>query len=279
MSVGTVLADNIIFTCYTEIISCMVGDSMSRQPRVAGEYLHIIVRGIGKQLLFEDTSDNEKYLFFLKKYATECRITLLAYCLMENHVHLLLRDSDSAISVFMKKTGVCYAQYFNRKYNRSGHLFQDRYKSEIVTDDTYLLSVFRYILNNPEKAGICPAEAYRWSSYHEYEKKNMVTDTSLLQDLIGDKAAFLQFMQQEDFTKPIEADPLRKDDARALATLRTLLNISSGTELQKYNRTKRDTALVILKSSGLSIRQIERLTGINRGVIQKAKSCQPEPSP
>ena len=161
VSVGTVLIDNIIFTCYTEIISCMVGDSMSRQPRVAGEYLHIIVRGIGKQLLFEDTSDNEKYLFFLKKYAAECRITLLAYCLMENHVHLLLRDSDSAISVFMKKIGVCYAQYFNRK----------------------------------------------------------------------------------------------------------------------YNRTKRDTALVILKSSGLSIRQIERLTGINRGVIQKAKSCQPEPSP
>ena len=103
LSAGTVLVDNIIFTCYTEIISCMVGDSMSRQPRVAGEYLHIIVRGIGKQLLFEDTSDNEKYLFFLKKYAAECRITLLAYCLMENHVHLLLRDSDSAISVFMKK--------------------------------------------------------------------------------------------------------------------------------------------------------------------------------
>ena len=116
---------------------------------------------------------------------------------MENHVHLLLRDSQTKISVFMKKTGVSYAQYYNRKYEHTGHLFQDRYKSELIADDTYLLSVFRYILNNPVKAGICPAEEYPWSSYREYGKANGLTDPGMLYDTIGSGAEFQQFMQRE----------------------------------------------------------------------------------
>lgn len=76
---------------------------MPRQARTAGEYLHIIVRGIGKQILFEDSADREKYLLLLKRYSAGSEITILAYCLMENHVHLLVRDTSAAISVFMKK--------------------------------------------------------------------------------------------------------------------------------------------------------------------------------
>ena len=139
---------------------------MPRQPRTAGEYLHIIVRGLGKQILFEDTRDRERYLSYLKKYAAEAEIAILAYCLMENHVHLPVRDMQGAVSVFMKKMGVSYAQYYNRKYDRTGHLFQDRYQSEVVTDDAYLLSAYRYILNNPRKAGICRAEDYPCGSWN-----------------------------------------------------------------------------------------------------------------
>ena len=79
---------------------------MSRQARITGEYLHIIVRGIGKQILFEDESDNVRFLFYLKKYAEEAGIIILAYCLMENHAHLLVKDPQSRISGFMKKMGV-----------------------------------------------------------------------------------------------------------------------------------------------------------------------------
>ena len=245
---------------------------MARQPRITGEYLHIITRGIGKQILFEDQSDNEKYLYFLKKYAEQENITVLAYCLMENHVHLLIRDTQGVISSFMKKMGVGYAMYYNRKYERSGHLFQDRYKSENITDAAYLLSVFRYILKNPEKAGICGATQYRWSSYHEYGKKDGLTDTGMLFNMIGDKESFAQFMMEKDGTEHIEADIPKKDDTWALQTIRDTLNINSGTQIQQFERTQRDEALALLKSRGLTVRQLERLTGINRGAIQKAKS-------
>lgn len=247
---------------------------MSRQPRIAGEYLHIIVRGIGKQILFEEQSDNEKYLEYLKKYAEQEEITILAYCLMENHVHLLIRNIRGTIASFMKKMGVSYALYYNRKYDRIGHLFQDRYKSENITNDEYLLSAFRYILNNPVKAGICGAAEYRWSSYNEYGKKKGLVDTGIIYNMIGDKKNLAQFLLQKDGTEHIEADTPQKDDIWALQTIQDALDVTSGTQIQQFGRMQRDEALALLKKKGLTVRQLERLTGINRGVIQKAKSCQ-----
>ena len=242
---------------------------MPRQPRIQGEYQHIIVRGIGKQILFENDSDREKFLYFLRKYRTELNITVMAYCLMENHVHLLLHSTESSVPAFMKKLGVSYAQYYNRKYERSGHLFQDRYKSENITDEGYLLTVFRYILNNPVKAGICAAEKYPWSSYCEYGKDNGISDTRMLCDMLGSGEAFRQFMLQEDGADCMEAGNNKKDDKWAQSVIQRTLRIESGTQLQQFDREDRDRALIILRQRGLTVRQIERLTGINRGVIQR----------
>lgn len=242
---------------------------MPRQPRSAGEYMHIIVRGIGRQILFEEDSDRRCYLSFLEKYCRETDITILAYCLMENHVHLLIWDRNGAAPIFMKKMGVSYAQYYNRKYDRMGHLFQDRYKSERIEDDAYLLTVFRYILNNPQKAGICEAAQYPWSSYREYGQ-NGLTNTEMLREMIGSDGDFQRFMQQWDETDCMEADHRKKDDAWALAVIQKTLHVPSGTQLQQYERQQRDEALSLLKKKGLTVRQLERLTGINRGIIQKA---------
>jgi len=247
---------------------------MPRQARQPGEYLHVITRGIGKQILFEDTADFEKMKFYLQKYREETGITILAYCLMENHLHMLLRDETGMTPVFMKKLGVSYARYYNTKYERTGHLFQDRYKSEPVRDDSYLLSVFRYILNNPRKAGISRAEAYPWNSYGEYGKAGGLTETGLLSSMIGTEKALLQFLEQEDAFEGMDAEPMKKDDAWAMAILRQKLNLESGTQLQQFDRASRDEALALLKDCGVSVRQLERLTGINRGIIQKAKRCQ-----
>ncbi|MCQ2462195.1 MAG: transposase [Clostridia bacterium] len=243
---------------------------MSRQPRISGQYQHIIVRGIGRQLLFEDTADREKYISLLKRYAPETGVSVLAYCLMENHIHILIHDDNNAISAFMKKTGVSYAYYFNMKYERSGHLFQDRYKSEAISDDAYLLCVFRYILNNPVKAGISGAETYPWSSYREYGKENTFTATEILHDLIGNEESFRALMRQLDTAEYMEAEKPKKDDEWALEVLKKTLNVASGIYLQKLERKQRDEAIRLLKAKGISVRQIERLTGINRGIIQKA---------
>jgi len=244
---------------------------MPRQARQTGEFLHVITRGIGKQILFEDAADFEKMQAFLKRFREETSISILAYCLMDNHVHLLLRDESGSTPAFMKKLGVSYARYYNTKYERSGHLFQDRYKSELVRDNVHLLTVFRYILNNPRKAGISRAEAYPWSSFAEYGKTDGVTDTELLSAMIGTKEALLQFLEQEDTVECMEAQRQKKDDAWAMAVIRDQLKLESGTQLQQFDRVERDSALVLLKECGISIRQLERLTGINRGVIHRAK--------
>ena len=104
---------------------------MPRQARVKSEsgYTHLIVRGIGRQVLFEAREDYQFYLAILERYSHETEIQVCAYCLMENHVHLLVCDANARIALMMKKLGVSYSQYFNRKYKRQGHLFQDRYLS------------------------------------------------------------------------------------------------------------------------------------------------------
>ena len=123
---------------------------MPRRARTmsASNYMHIIVRGIGKQLLFEDDHD---YLYYLKKleiYCLETRVKVCAYCLMDNHVHLLVKGESESIILLMKKIGVSYSWYYNKKYDRVGHLFQDRYRSEPVENEAYFMNVFRYILKN-----------------------------------------------------------------------------------------------------------------------------------
>ena len=166
---------------------------MARQKSESG-YYHIILRGIGRQILFEDTEDHERFLTTLKRYRRELGFEVVAWCLMENHVHLLLRDVHDQIDLIMKKLAGSYAQYFNRKYDRSGHLFQDRYRSEPVPDEAYLLTVIRYIHRNPEKAGICRAQEYRWSSYAKYALPGQDIDNTMVLELIGGPEAFESFM-------------------------------------------------------------------------------------
>ena len=243
---------------------------MPRQPRAPGEFFHVVVRGIGRQILFENDDDRRKYLALLEKYREENDITLMAYCLMDNHVHLLIRDNNGSLSLFMKQMGVSYALYYNRKYDRVGHLFQDRYKSEVVDREEYLLTAYRYILNNPVKAGICSAKEYAWSSYKEYGTPLCLTDTDMLYNLIGDEKALDLFLSQDSEIVCLESERTKRDDAWALKELQKLLRVESGTELQQFDRKRRNEALQQLKKHGLTVRQIERLTGINRGVVQRA---------
>ena len=243
---------------------------MPRHARLlnASGYLHLIVRGISRQALFEEKQDYNFYLSLLKRYSKETGVIICAYCLMENHVHLLVCDKNQATPVFMKKLGVSYSSYFNSKYDRCGHLFQDRYLSENVETRSYLLNVFRYILNNPAKAGICSAEEYPWSSYSLYDSESTFVNTSIFHVLIGDRENFLVFMAAGNDVECLEYEIPHTDDwARSM--IRELLDVESGTALQNWDRASRNAALRQLKEAGLSIRQIERLTGIGRNIIQR----------
>ena len=246
---------------------------MPRGARKKSEtgYYHIVQRGIGKQILFEDDADNKRFLAIVQKYRRELGFELVAYCLMENHTHLLIRDNHDQLDLIMKKIAGSYAFYFNQKYERCGHLFQDRYKSEPVETDGYLLSVIRYIHRNPEKAGIAKAGKYRWSSYAPYLSPGTEIDNRAALEIIGGAERFEEFMHggtDEGCLDTEERRGIRDETARQIIC--KTCGINSGTQLQQWTKTDRDAAIRELKSKGLTVRQLERLTGLNRGVIQKA---------
>ena len=128
---------------------------------------HVISRAIYERQIFLDDSDYEWYRVLIRKYKTKFEIKLYAFCLMPNHVHLVVRPLEpKRMSVFMKNINQIYAQYFNTKYSRYGHLWQSRFKSMVISDGDYLLRCVEYVERNPVRADICKTIMdYKWSSY------------------------------------------------------------------------------------------------------------------
>jgi REP element-mobilizing transposase RayT len=125
---------------------------MPRVARIKNEngIYHVMVRSISDIPLFKDNEDKNKYLELIKKYKLTYIFKVYAYCLMTTHAHIAIDCCGADISKIIKSINQCYAAYFNKKYNRHGHVFQDRFKSKLVDDDKYLLTLTAYIHNNPK---------------------------------------------------------------------------------------------------------------------------------
>ena len=144
---------------------------MPRQARldVPGALHHIMVRGINKSDIFRDDRDRTLFLERLGQNTIKGKCTIYAWVLMDSHIHLLFRSGQHGISAVMRKLLTWYAQYFNRRHNRTGHLFENRYKSILCEEDAYLLALVRYIHLNPVRAGIVNTlkelDRYPWSGH------------------------------------------------------------------------------------------------------------------
>ena len=144
---------------------------MPRPPRLdtAGTVTHVIARGNERRPLWRDDADRERYLDLLGESCGKHGARVLAFCLMPNHVHLALQTGPAPISRVVHDVHARYAQYFNRRYDRSGHLFQGRFRGFVVDRDAYLLEVVRYIHRNPVKARLATRpEDFPWSSHRLY---------------------------------------------------------------------------------------------------------------
>jgi len=132
--------------------------------------LHILTRGNNRQKVFHNEEDYRRYLYYLKLYKEEHKFQLYHYCLMPNHVHLLIETSQKTIlSKLMKQLNLAYFYYYRKRYKYWGHLWQGRYKSLIVARDEYLIKCGRYIEGNPVRAKMVKKpEDYPWSSYKYY---------------------------------------------------------------------------------------------------------------
>jgi REP element-mobilizing transposase RayT len=144
---------------------------MPRQARldVPGALHHIMVRGIDKTDIFRDDEDKARFLERLGQNVEEGKCSVYAWVLMSNHVHILFQSGKDGISTTMRKLLTWYAQYFNRKHRRTGHLFENRYKSILCDEDNYLIALIRYIHLNPVRANIVTTLAeldrYPWSGH------------------------------------------------------------------------------------------------------------------
>jgi len=192
---------------------------------------------------------------------------------MNNHVHLLLKDGNESTSDVMKKIGVSYVFYFNQKYSRIGHLFQDRFRSEAVEDDKYLLTVTRYIHQNPVKIGL-PIDC--WTSYNDYVDDTGTVDTSLILKSFSENKKeairlFVDYMNKinDDICLEVQ-EKNRLSDTEAMNFVKKTCGINTCHDLQYFDAKRRNEFLSYLKESGISIRQIARITGLNRGVVLNA---------
>ena len=240
---------------------------MARTARIrsgTGIY-HVMLRGNNKQTVFTDTHDYVKFLNVLKDCKEKDGFTLYAYCLMPNHIHLLLKDSDIPIGEIMRRISSRFVTWYNIRHSRVGHLFQDRFKSEPVNGDPYFCTVLRYIHMNPVKANLCKdPEDYLYSSYTQYFGENEWIDTAFALDRFG-AVDFRRFHQEscEDKCMDIpEYDEIRLSDEKALDLICIETKNMKEPDIRSMTRTKQQNCIRKLYQSGISMRQISKLTGI-----------------
>jgi REP-associated tyrosine transposase len=165
---------------------------MSRPLRIEypGAVYHLICRGNNRQKIFKDDLDRKRYLEKLIHYCELKEVSLLCYCLLSNHIHLLVETPQGNLSKMMQPFQTSYTLYLNRRHRRSGHVFEQRYKALLVDKDNYLLQVSRYIHRNPVDAKLVERpQDYRWSSYGAYVSGKRVRGltTGIVLEQLGGK--------------------------------------------------------------------------------------------
>ena len=266
---------------------------MPRQMRIQSKTktYHVMIRGNGKRNLFFDDADRYKFLNILQEKNKDKKYALYGYCLMENHVHFIIFEGSDDLSRIMKRINTSYAYYFNKKYQRVGHVFQDRFRSEAIEKENYLLAALRDIHNNPVKAGIVshPSQ-YQWSSYAAYVDGNspyfsIVDRDTVLGIIASDRndaiKEFIEFHNYGDHDEFIEY-PEEEKQLKEISNENEALNYVSSFLQEKANTTdlliiKRDSVLRnelirhLKERSSLSIRQIANVLSINRGMVERLK--------
>lgn len=200
---------------------------------------HVMARGVEKRSIFIDDSDRRRFVSRLGRYVEETGIDIYAWVLMPNHIHLLTRTSDIPLSKFMQKTLTAYAVYFNKRHDRTGHLFQNRYRSILVQEESYFLELVRYIHLNPLRSGIINTRdgigRYIWSGHAGIMNKGMFAwqnTTSVLRHFNGNQENrmqnYLKYLLDDDMKTEVNYD-----EGNHLIGSSGLLSMASAIEKRK----------------------------------------------
>lgn len=283
---GLVPLDVVIYASISGVIGVA---RQARSKSITGIY-HVMLRGNERKPVFLDEEDKRKFIdILLQKKEGEASL-VYAYCVMDNHVHMVIHEAGQLLDRFMKRIGITYAAYFNKKYHRVGHVFQDRFRSEPINDEAYLLSVIRYIHKNPFGPEQCPSLNYLWSSYPSYMGyKDSMPLLPEMEDILGrfysDRKSAQQGFREFHLTEEAQyffLDMPEETGENAEDILKGFLQSQAWSmgDLKKNENQLivKELLEMLLVRSKISARQIAQLTGINREKVRKmVVSLEPSP--
>ncbi len=229
-----------------------------------------MLRGMDRRIIFTDDMDRYVFLKSIFRAKEKSHFKLFAYCLMDNHVHLLIKEQDEPLELIFKRIGVSYVSYYNKKYDLYGHLFQDRFRSEAVESLAYFLDVLRYICRNPIKAGLCDSLFdYKW-----FECSRVREISGLIDDIDEyvsmSKSETIDFVKGECLNSHLEDSvPARLNDKDAIAILRSATGYDNPHDLCDLDKKQLQSILIICLEEGIAARQFSRITGISRRTIER----------
>lgn len=236
---------------------------------------HVVMRGVNRQNIFEETEDKEIFYNLLMKLKEKINFEIFGYCFMDNHVHLLIKEGEQTLSKTMQRLNTSYAMRFNHKYDRCGHLFQGRFISEPVETDEYFLTALKYIHQNPVKADICSKiTEYFWSSIHNYCGQYGIVSTDHAISMFSNSCTeFLKFMNIYENIECLDiAPPRRLSEKKALEAIKETSGLLSPFDIQTLPTENRNKILkTLFYINGISGRQISRITGISLRIVLREK--------
>ena len=224
---------------------------MQRVWRTVTGFYHVCARGAGKQLIFEGDEDRWEFLELMRDCCREEGVTVIAWCLMGNHVHLVLADYEDAMSAAMHRLLLTYARRFNKRTGRTGHLFQNRFDRRSLDTDWQVMEAIRSVHANPQEAGMSLIERYPWSSFAEH----LCAYDGDAAD-VGSEPALCD-MKETEWERHAFADKMTKRLGVPLNGVKTAPT------------AQRDTVIVGLNNAGFTVRQIERYTGIGKSTVSR----------
>ena len=256
---------------------------MARQARILSptNYYHIMIRGNNREYIFANPIHKNYYLDILKEQADEGLIEIAAYCVMDNHVHIVLEAEMLNLTKTMKSINIKFAMKINKEKNRIGHVFQDRFKSEPIFNDTHLLQVIRYIHNNPVKAKISKSlDQYKWCSYKDYMNISEIINENQKDFVLNyynkDIENFIKFHEEVDYSEHLEIkediETQRLDHAQSI--IQDYFIEHGISETKQISKNPYHLEIIIkklLEKSKLSHRKIADLLEINRGDVHRVK--------
>ena len=245
---------------------------VARKPRVhyEGALYHVIVRGNNRSYIFRNKDNKKTYKKIVAKYKKRYRFKLYAYCIMDNHAHLLIEVAYIPLSKIMQGIQQVFTQDYNRRNNTTGHVFEQRYKSFLCDRDTYLLSLIRYIHQNPVRAKLISALNYEWSSHREYIGNPELADVHFplsLFDTHKKKAIkrYLAFMDEME-TKEIESMNKEEEEIEEVINIKGIPKVASDTLIKIIEEI---TGIEIEKIKGNS--KNKRISDVRKLYINKLK--------